>query len=326
MIEALYRRGGRALVEDELARRRGGQFAPAVCDAVLADRDWTAILDAADATPRFLDAEPAPHRRFAPAELDRIARAFARFVDLKSPHTIGHSTAVAALAADAARHAGWPDDAIAALHRAALLHDLGAVSVGNAIWDRPGTLGVAAWEQVRLHAYHGERILARSPVTAPLAAIVGGHHERQGGGGYHRSASGAAIDPATRVLAAADVYAALRERRPHRPAHTDDAAAAVLRDQARDGQLCRDAVGWVLAAAGHAVARAPLPAGLTAREAEVLGMIATGLATKDIARALDISVRTVKHHVEHIYEKTGVASRVAAALFAARHELVGWRP
>jgi HD-GYP domain-containing protein (c-di-GMP phosphodiesterase class II) len=323
VIEALYRRGGAELVERELRARRGGQFAPAVCDAALADRDWTAALDAADPSEQFLAAEPAPRRHLV--DLDGIARAFARFVDLKSPHTLGHSTAVAELAASAGRIAGWTEAAIAAVRRAALLHDLGAVSVGNGVWDRAGALGIAAWEQVRLHAYHGERILARSPLTAPLAPIVGGHHERLDGSGYHRSARAAAIDPASRVLATADVLAALRADRPHRPALAEAAAARVLTDEATAGRLCRDAVAWVLAAAGRPIARAPLPAALTEREAEVLGLIAIGAATKDIARTLGITVRTVKHHIEHIYAKTGAQTRVAAALFAARHELVGWR-
>ncbi|MCA9770806.1 MAG: helix-turn-helix transcriptional regulator [Myxococcales bacterium] len=82
--------------------------------------------------------------------------------------------------------------------------------------------------------------------------------------------------------------------------HVDDAAAAL-----------------VLAAAGQPAPRVELPAGLTDREGEVLGLVARGLTSKEIAASLGITTRTVKHHIEHIYEKTGVSTRAAAALFAA---------
>jgi DNA-binding NarL/FixJ family response regulator len=72
------------------------------------------------------------------------------------------------------------------------------------------------------------------------------------------------------------------------------------------------------------------PAGLTGREVEVLRLVAAGTTNKAIARQLQISPRTVQHHVAHIYDKIGVTSRAGAALFAAEHDLTGpgrpWRP
>jgi HD-GYP domain-containing protein (c-di-GMP phosphodiesterase class II) len=323
VIEALHRRLGRDATIAELRRRRGRHLAPDVCDAAIADAAalWP-ILEAPSAWELARDAEPAPHVAIEPARLAAIALAFARFADLKTPHTIGHSPAVAALAAEAAARGGWPADERERLRRAALFHDLGAVSVGNPIWERPGALGPAAWEQVRLHAYWTERVLAHAELTAPLAAIAGAHHERADGSGYHRGACGAAIDRAARVLAAADAYVAMGERRPHRAAKDDATRARELGADAAAGRLDREAVAMVLAAAGHAPARAALPAGLTEREAGVLGLLARGLATKEIAAELGIAPRTVKHHIEHIYDKTGVSSRAAAALYAARHDLV----
>jgi ATP/maltotriose-dependent transcriptional regulator MalT len=65
-----------------------------------------------------------------------------------------------------------------------------------------------------------------------------------------------------------------------------------------------------------------LPNGLTAREAEVLRLIATGLSNKDIAAALHLSVKTVSRHLSNIFTKIGVSSRAAATAFAFEHELV----
>ena len=64
------------------------------------------------------------------------------------------------------------------------------------------------------------------------------------------------------------------------------------------------------------------PAGLTAREVEVLGLRARGDSNKAIAKKLVVAPKTVANHVEHIYAKIGVSTR-AAAIFAMQHGLVG---
>jgi DNA-binding NarL/FixJ family response regulator len=99
---------------------------------------------------------------------------------------------------------------------------------------------------------------------------------------------------------------------------------AELRAEARAGDLDGDAVNAVLRAAGHrAPARRDWPAGLTAREVEVLGLVARGDSNRAIAKKLVVAPKTVSNHVEHIYGKIGVSTRAAAAIFAMRHGLVG---
>jgi DNA-binding CsgD family transcriptional regulator len=89
------------------------------------------------------------------------------------------------------------------------------------------------------------------------------------------------------------------------------------------GRLDGEAVERVLAAAGHRrLARPPLPAGLTAREAEVCRLLALGLTTRQVADRLVISTKTADHHVQHIYTKIGVSTRGAAALFAIEHGIL----
>ena len=85
------------------------------------------------------------------------------------------------------------------------------------------------------------------------------------------------------------------------------------------------------AAAGHApldprVARALLPdrapspaAGLSARELQVLRLVAQGLANKQIARRLEISERTVKVHLGNVFRRIGVTDRTSAAIWARDH-------
>ena len=83
-------------------------------------------------------------------------------------------------------------------------------------------------------------------------------------------------------------------------------------------------MGAVLPGAGHQAPRVRRPAGLTEREAEVLGLLAHGFQTKQVAQALGISVKTADHHVEHAYAKIGVSTRAAATLFAMEHGLAAW--
>ena len=84
----------------------------------------------------------------------------------------------------------------------------------------------------------------------------------------------------------------------------------------------------MLTAACHAARRRPaaLPAGLTAREAEVLTLAASGLTTAQIAERLVISPKTADSHIQHIYAKIGCSTRGATVLFALKHHLVGNPP
>ncbi|MDB4979534.1 MAG: transcriptional regulator, LuxR family, partial [Myxococcales bacterium] len=165
--------------------RRGTSFDPELVDAFLAHApEILESVVAPSVWDAFLDAEPHPHRVLEDERVDDIALAFGRFVDLKSPFTLGHSTGVARLATLAAARAGTSETHTRRLARAALLHDLGRLSVPNGIWDKPGPLNHAERERVRLHAYHSERILAQAPALASLAALVAGHHERLDGSGY----------------------------------------------------------------------------------------------------------------------------------------------
>ena len=323
VLELAYTRWG---LQETIAtgrRRAGGRFDPAVIDTFCDHHgDVVAGLDEGSVWDLFLEAEPYPHSNVTPAVIDNYAEAFARAVDLKSVWTATHSHTVGVFAAKAAAAAGYERATVALVRRAGWLHDLGRVAIPNLVWDKPGPLNAAEWEQVRLHAYLTDRLLARSPILEPMAALAAGDHERCDGSGYPKSLRGAGLDERGRLLAACDVYVAVREDRPHRPAMAEDEAAAVLVAEVKAGRLDRSSVELVLDVAGVPTrVRADQPAGLTDREVEVLRLVAHGDTNKAIARALRISPRTVQHHVAHIYDKIGVTSRAGAALFAAEHEL-----
>ncbi len=203
-------------------------------------------------------------------------------------------------------------------YRAGLVHDLGRVAVPTGIWERPGPLRAEEWELVRLHPYHSGRILARSPVLEPLGAIVSRHHERADGSGYPAGVRAGELQAIARLLAAADVWHALGEARPHRPALAPVEASRVISGLPLD----RDAVRAVLRAADAPPASfPPLPVDLTERELEVLRLLANGRTKRQIAGELFISHSTVHTHTVHIYAKCGVSTRAGLAMFAMRHGL-----
>jgi DNA-binding CsgD family transcriptional regulator len=167
-------------------------------------------------------------------------------------------------------------------------------------------------------------VLGRSPFLAALGPIATVHHERLDGSGYHRGAAAAALAPPARLLAAADAYQSMTSPRPHRPALPPSDAASALRAEAGAGRLDAGSVSDVLAAVGQVAGRVPRPAGLTDREAQVIGLVAHGLPTKRIAHLLGISVKTADRHIQNAYAKIGISSRAAAALFAMEHGLASW--
>jgi HD-GYP domain-containing protein (c-di-GMP phosphodiesterase class II)/DNA-binding CsgD family transcriptional regulator len=266
-------------------------------------------------------AEPGPRRTFRDADaLDDALAGFGDAADLKSPWFHGHSGGVARMARDAAVQLGGMD--AVAVHRAGLLHDLGRVAVPTGIWERPSSLRPEEWELVRLHPYHSGRILARSPVLAPLGAIASRHHERTDGSGYPAGIRAPELDAAACVLAAADVLHALGEPRPYRPALDLASASRVLSALPLD----RDAIRAVLDVAGAPPPELPpLPADLTERELEVLRLLVAGRTKREIAAALVISPSTVHTHTVHIYGKCGVSTRAGLAMFAMQHGLAATR-
>jgi HD-GYP domain-containing protein (c-di-GMP phosphodiesterase class II) len=323
-VEVANRVGGPDAARALARKRSGKQFDPTLAELFRDDAD--AILGGLDSIVTWdavIEAEPALAVMLSGDRLDAALTAIANFVDLKSPYTLGHSPAVAALAAEAGVQFGLVEEDVRVLRRAGLVHDFGRLGVSNAIWDKRGALGAGELERVRTHPYLTERMLHGSTALAPLGAIAVQHCERLDGSGYPRGLTGNAISRAARILGAADAYQAMREPRPHRPERTADEAAAELHADVKAGRLDAEAAAAVLRAAGHRVPRRREgPAGLTAREVEVLRLLARGLSNKEIGERLVISPKTAGNHVEHIYAKIDASSRATASLFALQQGLL----
>jgi HD-GYP domain-containing protein (c-di-GMP phosphodiesterase class II) len=305
-----------------IRRRAGHAFDPQVVAAITDDAAGFFAIDAVSAWDEALAREPKPYAFLDGEAIDSALAAMGDFSDLVSPYYIGHSIGVAELAGNAARRCGFDSTDITTIRRAALVHDIGRVAVPARIWQQPGGLTPDDWEKVRLHPYQTERILHRSPFLAVLAGVAGTHHERCDGSGYHRGTAASGLTPQARLLAAADTYRTKVEPRPHREPLTPAQAAETLSREVHIGRLDAVAVTAVLEAAGQRPPRIQRPSGLTQREAEIIGLLARGLQTKQVARALGISAKTADNHIQNAYTKIGVSTRAAAALYAMQHGLV----
>jgi HD domain len=153
-VEAFHATGGVAGALEVARQRRGTQFDPALVDCFL-DRhaEVLAGIDDVQAWDEVIALDPRLRAPLADADLDRALHAFADFADLKSPCRLGHSRAVAALAASAAARLGLPAADAVLVRRAGWLHDLGMIGVPSGIWDQAKPWTLAQQERARTHPY-----------------------------------------------------------------------------------------------------------------------------------------------------------------------------
>jgi len=148
--------------------------------------------------------------------LDSICVAFANIVDAKSPFTFNHSSGVANAAVAIARTLELDRERIFFIRHAALLHDLGKLSVPNSILEKPGKPDAAEWAVLKLHPYYTWKILQGISSFHEMSEVAASHHEKLNGNGYFRGLNAHHLSLESRILAVADIFDALSAKRPYR--------------------------------------------------------------------------------------------------------------
>lgn len=232
-LDTFAHRFGEDVAIEMIHKRSGTWFDPAmVVTATLLHESkqlWK-DLDAPGLRLKVLALEP-ERRTLAvdSSRIDNICLAFAEVADARSCFTLQHSTGVAELAAQMARHMGLDQRSIKTLRRAALVHDIGKLSVPRSILEKPGKLTAEEWRCIQNHPLYTYEILSRISGFEEIADIAASHHEKLDGSGYYRGLAGEELCLLTRILTVADMYDALSHVRLYRGELSAEQVIGVLR-------------------------------------------------------------------------------------------------
>lgn len=214
-VLGLFRSGGAGFSEDELSffDALSTQLAIAIDNAQMQSRIILSDMEVS-------------------AAYEATLQSFAQTLELRDKETRGHSDRVVDLTLQLAHALDFPQDQIEHLRRGAILHDLGKLLIPNEILRKPGKLDDAEWKVMRQHPQYAYQMLAGIPFLEPALQIPLHHHERWDGAGYPDGLQGEEIPLAARIFSVIDVWDALLEERPYRPAWTVSQARQHLAEQA----------------------------------------------------------------------------------------------
>ena len=196
----------------------------------------------------ILDLQPAERQPLSACNIDLICEAFADVVDAKSPFTYRHSIGVRDAAVAIGEVLGLQHERLQLVGRAALLHDVGKLSISNTILDKPTKLTDSEYETVKGHPEMSREILSRVAAFREMGILAGEHHEKINGSGYPNGLRGEQLSLESRILAVADIYGALSEERPYRKALENSQIIAIM-DREVPGKLdsvCYEALREVM--------------------------------------------------------------------------------
>ncbi len=232
----LTARGSDAAVE--AAQKRSNRwFDPELVKAAASLSNSGALwqgLDNGDLVHKVASLEPVDRQITATEDTrsTKICMAFAEIIDAKSPFTYRHSSGVAEAATEIAQWFGMSAKTMKQLRRAALLHDIGKLSVPNSILEKPAKLTNGEWGVVKAHPYYTLEILNRIPGFEHLSHDAAAHHEKLDGSGYWRGWDSDKLSRFARILAVADIFDALHAKRPYRDGLPLDKVFEILRKDA----------------------------------------------------------------------------------------------
>ena len=169
------------------------------------------------------------------ASLEETITSLASTAEKRDPYTAGHQLRVDLLACAIAKEMGLPSRQIEGLHIAALLHDIGKITLPSEYLAKPTKLTKEETAVIRCHTEVGYEILKNIHFSWPVAEIVYQHHEHLDGSGYPRALTDKDILLEAKILVVADVVEAMSSHRPYRPS----LGIAAALDEIRSGRGTR---------------------------------------------------------------------------------------
>lgn len=235
-LDVFFAAKGANAAVDAAQKRSGRWFDPELVKAAVSIAKSGALwagLDDKNLVQTVASLEPETRRVTATEDsIDKICMAFAEVIDAKSPFTYRHSNGVAEAAVEIGQWFGLNPRSLKDLRRAALLHDIGKLSVPNSILEKPAKLTSEEWTSVKAHPYYTLEILKKIPGFERLSQDAAAHHEKLDGSGYWRGWGSEQLSRFARILAVADIFDALHAKRPYRDGLPLEKVFSMLRNDA----------------------------------------------------------------------------------------------
>lgn len=174
-------------------------------------------------------------------QVSSMARSLIAAIDSRDRFMRGHSEAVSRLAVQMAKNANWSKQDVDYLAIAALLHDVGKVSVPEHILTKTEPLTEDEWQAIQMHPYYGAQIIKPVESLARIVPWIYHHQERWDGRGYPDHLTGRQIPIPASYISVAEAFSVMTVDLPNRPAKSKDEAIDELRREA-ETQFSPDAV------------------------------------------------------------------------------------
>ena len=231
------------LVDDMIGKikeHEGSMFHPKVVEAFIEvskkDRFWLGMryLEA----PSFVNKTYNHHFDSVDGEnLEGFIILISRIIDFKSPFTATHSSTVAACAESIAKYLGFGEHELMMIKYAGYLHDLGKLAIPTEIIGKPAALSKEEFSLIRSHTYHTHRVLSKVEGFETITAWGALHHEKLNGKGYPFGLKDEEIPLGARIMAVADIFTSIREKRPYRDPMTKEDTINVLVNMANSYEI-----------------------------------------------------------------------------------------
>ena len=147
-----------------------------------------------------------------------IIQAMSYTSEIRDPYTAGHQKKVCELAIAIGKEMNITEEQLQGVKYAAMIHDIGKISVPSDILSKPGKIGKSEFEVVKGHSQTGYELLAKIDFPWPIADIVHQHHEKLDGSGYPNGLKDDDILIEAKIISVADTVEAMTAHRPYRAA------------------------------------------------------------------------------------------------------------
>ncbi len=172
--------------------------------------------------------------------LKDLADLFAKIIDYKSEFTSKHSLGVAKRAAQITKIMGYDDETCDKMYLAGALHDVGKIAIGNEILEKPARLTDEEFAKMKNHAGYTYMILSNVNGFEEIRDLAAFHHERLDGSGYPFGKKADELNQLQRIMACADIYQALTEKRPYKDGMSHEKACSILKEMAEKNWIDKE--------------------------------------------------------------------------------------